>query len=45
LALALLCGWLCRTYEFRVSVIIERRSPASAGRERSPEGVVVAERS
>ena len=45
LALALLCGWLCRTYKFRVSVIIERRSHSDAGPERMPEGRVVAERS
>jgi hypothetical protein len=45
LALALLGGWLCRTYKFRVSAIVERRSPPGAGPERTPERRVVAERS
>jgi hypothetical protein len=45
LALALLGGWLCRTSRFRVSAIVERRSPSGAEPEPAPERRVVAERS
>ena len=45
LALAILGARLDRTYQFRVSVTVERRSPSGTELERTPERRVVAERS